>query len=490
MKKIFKLVLVIVVAMAVFAASGCGKPAEQQAYTDDPNQEVKLVWYNYGGESKDLPLVLAEVNKYLKQKINATMEMKLVEHDYDQKIVLATTAGEQIDLMFTASWANDYRANATKGILLPVNELLKEYGQDILKIDSPTAWEGTAIKGVNYAVPCNKDIATQVYYCANKKLVDECGVDMAAIKKLTDWEPYFAKMKAKHPDFYGTDVSLLHMPYLMLEYDYLLDKEFPGAVRTDDASCKVINQYEDKAFLDRIKAFREFYKKGYIRTDAPTQFVQIWNPTNKCMMRLAEYLPQAQLDWERDWGFQVVMKPEFAPAMITSRSVSGMMIGISSSSKNPARAMKFLNLLWSDPYLQNLFAFGIEGVHYKKINDKQVELLPKAADYPIWKPTLGNMFIQYIPSYQTVTVWDEVKKFNDTAKKSPLLGFSFDSSKVNTEMAAVTNVIKEYTVPILCGSVDPDTAIKTFLDKARANGLDKIMAEMQRQVDEWKKTKK
>ena len=46
------------------------------------------------------------------------------------------------------------------------------------------------------------------------------------------------------------------------------------------------------------------------------------------------------------------------------------MHAISIVSKNPERAMMFLNLLNTDEYLRNLLAFGIEGVHYDLVNGR------------------------------------------------------------------------------------------------------------------------
>ena len=77
---------------------------------------VNLIWYQIGGTQKDMGMVLEEVNNYLLEKINATVEIKQVDWgDYNQKMSVIINSGEEYDLAFTSAWANDYLSNAQKG---------------------------------------------------------------------------------------------------------------------------------------------------------------------------------------------------------------------------------------------------------------------------------------------------------------------------------------------------------------------------------------
>ncbi|HPU63133.1 MAG TPA: DUF3502 domain-containing protein, partial [Mobilitalea sp.] len=84
-------------------------------------------------------------------------------------------------------------------------------------------------------------------------------------------------------------------------------------------------------------------------------------------------------------------------------------------------------------------------------------------------------------------VWEEEQ--NKLAKKSPAMGFTFDSSEVKTEYTAVSNVIQQYLPGLLCGSVDPEVVIPEFRSKLSDAGLDAIIAAKQKQLDEWLKNK-
>ncbi len=86
---------------------------------------------------------------------------------------------------------------------------------------------------------------------------------------------------------------------------------------------------------------------------------------------------------------------------------------------------------------------------------------------------------------RTADIWEQMKAFNESAKVSPALGFSFDATPVKTEVAAATNVVNQYKVGLESGSLDP-ALIAEFNEKLKASGLDKIITEKQKQLDAWK----
>ncbi|MFQ7172006.1 MAG: DUF3502 domain-containing protein [Thomasclavelia ramosa] len=132
--------------------------------------------------------------------------------------------------------------------------------------------------------------------------------------------------------------------------------------------------------------------------------------------------------------------------------------------------------------------YGLEGVHYEKIGDNQIKLINKKGyDVPYF--SLGNLFITYVTENEPETKWDEFQDFNDAAKSSPALGFKFNSKSVSTEIAAVNNVLEEFKATIYSGSVDVDEYLEKLNTKLKQQGLDKIIEEMQRQIDEWKASK-
>ena len=87
-------------------------------------------------------------------------------------------------------------------------------------------------------------------------------------------------------------------------------------------------------------------------------------------------------------------------------------------------------------------------------------------------------------------LYDSWKKFNNSAKRFPLLGFVFDDSKVKNEIAQLTAIGNEYKV-IGTGAVDnPSKLLDERNAKLKAAGIEKVQAELQTQIDAWWKDNK
>ncbi|WP_259391529.1 DUF3502 domain-containing protein [Paenibacillus sp. 1011MAR3C5] len=99
----------------------------------------------------------------------------------------------------------------------------------------------------------------------------------------------------------------------------------------------------------------------------------------------------------------------------------------------------------------------------------------------------GNQFLSYVMQNDDPDIWKKTAEFNSASKPSKALGFVFDASAVKTEVAAVSNVVTQYKLPLETGSVDPDKLLPEFISKLKSAGMDKIIAEKQKQLDEWAK---
>jgi len=191
-------------------------------------------------------------------------------------------------------------------------------------------------------------------------------------------------------------------------------------------------------------------------------------------------------------GMQLV-QVETTSVYSTTDDVTGAMLAISRTSKDPERAMMFMNMLYTDKYLLNLLDYGVEGKHYVKKGDNVIALPDgQKADtvgYSNSAWMFGNQMNTYLYDNEDPKKWDNFKKFNSAAKFSPTLGFSFDPEPVKNEVAALANVNLEFESAVKTGTLDPETTIPKWIAKQKAAGLEKIQAEAQKQLDEWAKTK-
>lgn len=474
-------------ASVVLTACGGSKDSAQDA-GGAAGKPVELIWYTIGTPQKDVDRVMEEVSKYTKEKIGVTVKMNMIDFgDYSQKMQVMTASGTPMDIMFTSSWAFDYVQNARKGAFMKIDDLLEKQGKGIKDMLDPAFLSGSKVDGHNYGIPANKELPAQEVWRFNKQLLDKYNLDIKNVNSLESLEPLLKTIKEKDPGVIPFSVDKNYGVFV--PYDYVIEK-MPMAVRVDNQDYKVVNILDTPEMKQTLQTMHKYYKAGYIPTEAATMVSSTdVQKTGKWFADKATTQPFADNLWTASYGYPVV-STQASPAYIYNWSVMGSMQAISANSKNPEKAMEFLNLLNTDPVLRNMVDSGIEGVHYKKVGNDVMENLPESKNYDMPTFSLGNLMITYLNPTDPKDKWDGFKKFNATGKPAALLGFNFDPSKVTSEIAAVQNVKEEFWAPLMTGTVDPDQIIPQANQKLKAAGLDKIMEEAQRQIDAWKATKK
>ena len=154
-------------------------------------------------------------------------------------------------------------------------------------------------------------------------------------------------------------------------------------------------------------------------------------------------------------------------------------------------AMKYLNLMHSDPTLVNLMLYGKEGVNYEKIDDETIRINPDANWLALhggaW--TVGNTKLQMVTEGEDPKKNELLQSFADDAEATASLGFRFIKDGVMDEVNAVSAVVKELGNPLRAGAVDPDDpekGLEAFRKALKDAGIDKIIEEAQAQYATWK----
>ena len=155
--------------------------------------------------------------------------------------------------------------------------------------------------------------------------------------------------------------------------------------------------------------------------------------------------------------------PVESPVSFTS-NVQNWMWAIPTNSKNPGKAMEFLNLLYTDADLINLFSFGIEGEHYVLNEEGFATDGPNTAAYAdkaSWKA--GNAYLSHIWEGDDADLYEQLQAFNESAAQSCAMGFVMDNSTVSSEYTALQSVLAKYEVMLEWGFAgDVDATIEEF----------------------------
>jgi putative aldouronate transport system substrate-binding protein len=175
---------------------------------------------------------------------------------------------------------------------------------------------------------------------------------------------------------------------------------------------------------------------------------------------------------------------------ITSERVTAAMHAISAMCKNPERALMFLELVNTDETLSNLINYGVEGVHYKKAGKATITQLPRGVEKynPDSQWMFGNETITYSLPERTSKAWTTLDESVKKAIASPLLGFSFDPEPVAVEIHNLNDITNKYVNDLSIGKVNPTSTLTKMNNELKNAGLQKVLTEMQQQVDKFKKS--
>ncbi|WP_379147891.1 ABC transporter substrate-binding protein [Paenibacillus sp. sgz500992] len=505
-RKSFIMMLTIVLSTVMLLA-GCGdkngnstaSPSETAGSTGTTGKDLKpyeVVIAFYGNEQKDMQAVQDEMSKITKEKFNATVKLLPIGVSaWAQQTNLMLASNEKVDLMFTSPLFN-YATQVAKGQLHSLDEMLDKYGAGIRQSLEPYQLAASKINGQHYAVPNVRDMAAYYGLMMRKDLVDKYHIDISKIKTINDLDAVFQTIKENEPEvmpLVAKNPGTAPFTAGYSTFDALGDSI--GVLPNYDNGMQVVNWFETKEYADQLTILRRWYQAGYLLKDAATgkQDGRELVKAGKAFSFLSNMGPGSDAESSRKLGMEMISVP-LTPTYTTTDLITALMWSIPKNSEDPERAMMVLDMLYSDKDFYNLFAWGIEGKHYVKKSDNVIDF-PSGVDiknvgYNFGTPYMfGNEFLSYTWSTQDPDTFKKLDEFNKTAKQSKALGFNFNVENVKTEMATVSSVRSEFRLGLETGTLDPAKELPKFNEKLKAAGIDKIIAEKQRQLDEWAKNK-
>lgn len=479
-------------------SASSGAAAATNAATGVDASKLKpyeIKWVMVGsGQPRDTDRIEKLANDYLKDKLNVTIDLMVLDWgSWDAKTNAMFSTREKFDLIFSPSWW-DHAGKARKGLYWPIPEdSLAKNAPKTKALFKPEFWEASKVDGKLFAIPGNKDRAHARGIVYRKDIADKLGIDMSAVKSWADMKPVYEKVKesglmdglGKNPPMFAGSLSKDKAPYEILNSGAML------AMPKDPNDNKIVSLFNEAYFDEYTAMMHDFYKSGYMKKDSLTSqddqinMGTVFSTEFQLKPGKADELTQAMHQTGQVADDAKYDQIYLTDSYLGNDDVLGSALAISSTSEDPERVLMFLELFYNDPYLNNLLVFGEENVDYKKVDDKFIKLIPNSgysqADVA-WE--YGNQYLNYLMEGENPDKWKLFDEFNETAKSDKTLGFQFDSSKVKREIASVTNVYKNYD-GFYWGVIDPKEKLGEFRNKLKAAGLDKVIAEAQKQWDDY-----
>ena len=457
-------------------------------------EPVELIWImgNPGKVPADQAMVEEELNKITLEKLNATVKTLYYDND---KTLLALSSGEDYDIVFTCEWFNNYAVQAANGYFADLTDKLATVTPGLYDTMPAVVWEGAKVDGKIMAIPVKKDYAAEVFWRFDKGLFeDTLGMEIKDTMSFFDAEPFLKAAKdawaagdaaaenAEFPlkltkgGFGGLDAS-----FDMINRDAALGIPY-SAVGTADAD-KVVITFEHPDLYDRLVALHSWYKAGYINQDAATvEDVGIYSA-----VKSGQGFYGADAIWSGGDGY-VQKISKFSGPYLSTSSIRGSMNAINAGSKNIDLALKYQELVNTDQNYRDILRYGVPGVHWDKTPEGLAQKTQQGRDnYGVWAFSQGSYSLSSVEAAEGVSVdpnmWKVVFDGYKDLKATKSIGFSFDISNVESQIAACKVVKDKYQTALFTGTVDPATEVPKMIKELEAAGIRDIQNECQAQYD-------
>lgn len=495
------LYLAVALALSLSTFAGCGKKG-----ADNEEKEVSLKWMMPGtGKQADSDEVWEEVNKKLKTYPgleNVSLEFQIVPFsDYKQKFLLQQTSGDTADIAGT--YTLNYTDEVKNETFLPLYELIDEYAPDIKKNVPDWALKLMEYNGELYGIT-NYQMMTEAIYgygvvedyfnkyadedLWNKTFLSNDQFDTATLELFQD---YFEKLKANGELGAGMQPGTT---WAMKGFEMI--NGYAYVFRRDEDKIKVEEFSQSEPYKLLCEWAEKFYKKGYIRKDVlSADLSDQKDKKDGYALFLTQCHKGAEEAYENNNNFDIKLFQHTEKFHIPASSGSGGN-AILASCENPEKAIKFLELMYSEKGkdLYRLITYGFEGRHYTIDSQNRMEPIGYTgtqgtanSPYGLPKWIVGNTANAFETIYDPVGWNDYV--FNDwnvNATKSKIIGFTFDNSGVEKEIMQTTTVREEYLDQLASGALgDWKSTYEEYSQKLKVAGNDKVIAEYQRQIDEF-----
>ena len=548
-KRTICLLLAMIMVLSIVLA-GCSKTAETPAADETPattepaettdntetpeapeetaepalEQKTIQLMITGAGKQANSDKVWAAFNEQLQQYVpNTTVEFIDVSFDeYSEKFSQVLASGEGVDLAWTG-WLINKPQNIADGNLMPLDDLLAEYGQGIVDILGENVVEihRNADDGKLYYLPSWQGlvgdrrgwlVVTEIAELAGDTWIEDTE---AALNKwrnnysegteafqavLDQATKYLAA--AKEAGKLGAGINTGRVFGWSMYNGTRSNPGVGGAeigIPFEDNTFTVIDGVASEHYKLYAKTMADWYKEGYIRSDIMSVDTStLTTPKNgeitdttyvfSCDPYLTEADQEAAI---ADAGMDMTYLPiEENAYLILGGDTS---YAIPYCADEPERAMMVLNAIYSQPDLYNTLIYGIEGEDYTKnadgtITTSYVGASPTADDsYGIQRWIIGSCKNALINNGTDPNYYADLEALESTARVNPFLNFTFDRTNVEGICASILNVYYEYG-PQLDNGVAGDNweeLYNNYMAARKDAGIEELVTEFQNQLNAY-----
>ncbi len=513
-RNLFKIVaLAAALVLAIGCLSGCG--GGDSASSGDAINVILM-----GSEPTGWSDVMAKYDE-IGPGVKLNVEW-VAQGDMKDKLNLRLTAGEDYDLVFDAPFLK-MKDFAADGIYTPLEDYISSGDYpNLQKAYTDEVWKANYYYGHLYGIPNMRTYGNGidcVYY--RQDLADKYGIGQ--IDSYDQLQDFFEAILANEPAMIPLGVGSTRGFYSMfaqdgvgMAKDHIVRMSAGGFchVLLNDTDTEVVDIVYEGSEPEAYAKFPEKYRDGqlfgqerfqkltewrkYLETDSLNQkddqsifkggkaaaIINNLDAYEQMQSDLKNSMPDAQLG---TFVIPEAVRNKEPEARLTNLQGNNF-ICIPATSKKVDKTLTFLDWLMSSQENHDLFELGIEGKDWTAVGDDQYSI-PDGAQYtfPGYVLTWNPNFVRFSDELPPDIL--EYKKYDleeSAYYPSPLAGFIFDTSNIQTEMTKVNAIVSENATALEHGALpDPIAVLRQTNAEAEQNGREVIREELKNQINEF-----
>lgn len=448
--------------------------------------------------------------------LGATIRFDFIPWGDEKNQISRAIVAKEYDLYVGGGWS-DYPNFAQKNAFADLKPLLGQVPELVKHYDG--ALERVELNGKLFGIPqFGKPGAGTEGILYREDLRKEW--NLPEIKDFATLEQYLYKAKEGFPNTpMINDPRVGYRIFQMIagdKYIFAPLTQMQGTVltvSTMDEPYKAINVYETPEFKEAVSIAKKWYDDGIIAHDIlaaqgnetdktkqlmlagkkPLEFSNhFWAVSGSYVPPLKVEHPEYEFGW-LDFGIDLSPGNVWMPSLTLTTTA----ISVGAHSKNTETALKFIEKAHTDRAYYDLLQYGVEGIHYNlvdgTVNNNGIDDKNRK---PGWTG-LNDGFMNYVAKFpgEWQAYADKMEKEGaPLAEKNgvyPYEGFNFDTSMLSAELSSLetarTQYIQPWTAGIVKKSIDED--LEVAIKQLNSAGLEKYMAELQKQLDEFAASK-
>ena len=461
---------------------------------ENSNEEPYEVNFAYlvASTGSNMDKVREAMNELTMEELNMTVNLiPMTFSEFISQLPMMLAANEPMDLMpLPAGQASTFITSQYIVDLSPYLDKIpniEEYVGDLID----AGYVGDFLTGL----PMVKEAAYPCALIARQDIMDELGYseddfnvttdDMSSFDQITE---LFAAVKEAHPEMTVFDGTGIMGTMIGQSYVDTLGDGF-GVLADYGQETTVTNMYESDLFRQFCEIGKTWYDAGYSSQDISvnTDSSEVKMKAGNTFATIQAHKPNTKQEKKSQTGYDWYVIP--LSEAVTTNSVATL-YSVANASKDPAKAVEFLNWAYGSGEFADLINWGIEGEDWVEAEDGTAAY-PEGVDPTNvgYHQDMGfmypNQFAGHVWEGNPLDIWEQYKEHNASCLKSKALGFTYDSTGVVNEITQLTSVQDKYLKDLSFGVVDIDSTLEAFNDELYAAGLQKVMDTKQEQLDAW-----